>query len=172
MKKYWCILLMMLCVAIFPSCNNSDNEDPSETYKEWREQNEKFMEDNVYYNTDYSRIQSQSKMGYIYYKVIKTGEDTEPILYTSTVKVGYEGKLINGTIFDTNIAPYGKPVDFVVNGVVDGFATALQNMHVGDRWEVWMPWQLGYGASGNREGAIAPYTALFFTIEVVEIVKK
>ena len=54
-----------------------------------------------------------------------------------------------------------------VNRVVDGFSTALQHMKVGDKWEVWMPWRLGYGANGSN--AIPAHTTLVFEIELLEI---
>ena len=56
-----------------------------------------------------------------------------------------------------------------MNGVVDGFSTALQHMKVGDKWEVWMPWRLAYGVTGK--GNIPGYTTLVFEIELVEIVE-
>jgi peptidylprolyl isomerase/FKBP-type peptidyl-prolyl cis-trans isomerase FklB len=56
-----------------------------------------------------------------------------------------------------------------VNGVVDGFSTALQHMQVGDKWEIWIPWKLGYGESGNN--SIQGYTTLVFEIELVAIVE-
>jgi peptidylprolyl isomerase/FKBP-type peptidyl-prolyl cis-trans isomerase FklB len=57
----------------------------------------------------------------------------------------------------------------VGNELIDGFSTALQHMEVGDKWEVWIPWQLGYGAIGQRE--IKAYSTLVFEIELVDIVR-
>ncbi|MFA7065782.1 MAG: FKBP-type peptidyl-prolyl cis-trans isomerase, partial [Dysgonamonadaceae bacterium] len=54
-----------------------------------------------------------------------------------------------------------------VSGVVDGFSTALQHMKEGDKWEVWIPWQLGYGERG--QSPIPGYTTLVFEIELVEV---
>lgn len=54
-----------------------------------------------------------------------------------------------------------------INGVIDGFSTALQHMKEGDIWEIWVPWELGYGSSGS--GSIPGYTTLVFEIELMEI---
>ncbi len=59
------------------------------------------------------------------------------------------------------------PRTFSVNGVIDGFSTALQHMKEGDIWEIWVPWELGYGSSGS--GNIPGYTTLVFEIELMEI---
>ena len=59
--------------------------------------------------------------------------------------------------------------------LVDGFATALQNMHPGDRWEIWIPQQMGYGSAGRSASGsviIKPYTTLIFDLEVTRIVKE
>jgi len=96
------------------------------------------------------------------------------VLYTGWYKniwskpdtyVDEKGNIIsNKVIFDsTNIA-----LTIPVSGVVDGFSTALQHMQEGDKWEVWIPWWLGYGESGS--GSIKGYTTLVFEIELVKVV--
>ena len=57
-----------------------------------------------------------------------------------------------------------QPVKFAVNGVVDGFATALMHMSIGDRWEVYIPYQLGYGTQVQSSGSIPAYSTLIFDV--------
>ena len=101
------------------------------------------------------------------YKVIKQGDGQIPA-DTARVKVNYEGKTIDGTVFDTS---YGKqPVIFGVNQVVKGFSEALQKMPVGSTWEVYIPQELAYGA--NQQGEkIKPFSTLIFKIELLSIEK-
>ena len=88
-----------------------------------------------------------------------------PDVYTDDKGNIIQNKVIFDTTENTKI-----PRTFNVNGVVDGFSTALQRMQVGDKWEVWMPWKLAYGESGNS--TIKGYTTLVFEIELVSIVKQ
>ena len=63
---------------------------------------------------------------------------------TDTVKVNYEGTLINGTVFDSSYKR-GEPVEFPVNGVIKGWTEALQLMPVGSKWQLFIPSDLAYG---------------------------
>ena len=83
--------------------------------------------------------------------------------------------LTKGVVFDQKMDEEGyDPAEFEVSGVVDGWATALQHMHVGDRWEVWIPYQLGYGVTGSSGGSVTilPYSTLVFDMEVAEITEQ
>ena len=134
-------------------------------------------------------INSESGNGQIICKILKKGEGTETIYYTSKVNCYYKGcfvtnedgevvadrdsVLTQGEVFDSRLRENGDDkVLFEVDdsGLRDGFATALQHMHEGDIWEVWMPYQLGYGVSGYDD--IKPYTTLVFQIEVTDIVEQ
>lgn len=96
-------------------------------------------------------------------------------LYTDSVSVHYRGRLIPsptytaGFIFDSSYKgkynlPTMVPTKFAVNGLVDGFATALMHMKVGDRWEVYIPYQLGYGNKEQANGKVPAYSTLIFDI--------
>ena len=77
--------------------------------------------------------------------------------------------------FDDRSFEAGEPAELTVSDMVDGFATALQNMHPGDRWEIWIPQQMGYGSAGRSASGsviIKPYTTLIFDLEVTRIVKE
>jgi FKBP-type peptidyl-prolyl cis-trans isomerase FklB len=85
---------------------------------------------------------------------------------TDTVSVIYRGTFPNGRTFDSS---RGKEVAFPVGGVVPGFAEALQVLPEGSKGKIYIPWQLGYGKSGNR--SIPPYSVLIFDIEVMRVIK-
>ena len=83
-----------------------------------------------------------------------------------TVSVIYRGTFPNGRTFDSS---RGKEVSFPVGGVVPGFAEALQTLPEGSKGKIYIPWNLGYGKSGNR--SIPPYSVLIFDIEVMRVIK-
>jgi peptidylprolyl isomerase/FKBP-type peptidyl-prolyl cis-trans isomerase FklB len=136
----------------------------------WKSANEEAF-NKLTFDPGYSRIMSFSNTGHIYYKVIKEGAGSKPIYYTSRVKVYYIGSLINGTIFDRAEYPNHLPAEFAVNQVIEGWTTVLQYMREGDRWEVWIPQELGYGSTAQeRSGVVSipAYSTLKFEIEVVK----
>lgn len=87
---------------------------------------------------------------------------------SSTVRTHYHGTLIDGTVFDSSYER-GEPAEFPVNGVIAGWTEALQLMGVGAKWRLFLPYQLAYGAQGAG-GAIGPYQALVFDVELLAIV--
>jgi FKBP-type peptidyl-prolyl cis-trans isomerase len=103
--------------------------------------------------------------------VIKSGTGTEHPIQTSKVKVLYKGLYYDKTIFDAGSGQSGVPVEFSTGGTVRGFSFALQNMVVGDRWEIWIPYYLGYGAGGYTDyygnALIKGYSTLIFDVELV-----
>jgi len=107
----------------------------------------------------------QSLGGGLLYKVLRAGNGAQPTS-TSMVTVDYEGKLIDGTIFDSSYQR-GEPASFPVSGVVAGWQIALKAMHVGDEWEVYIPQYLGYGENGT--GNIPPYSTLIFKIALKSV---
>jgi FKBP-type peptidyl-prolyl cis-trans isomerase FklB len=101
------------------------------------------------------------------YEVITQGDGAKPGA-SSRVKTHYHGTLIDGTVFDSSYNR-GQPIDFAVNGVIAGWTEALQLMPVGSKWRLYIPYQLAYGERGAG-GSIAPYSALIFDVELLEIV--
>ena len=101
------------------------------------------------------------------YEVIKAGEGDIPQA-TSTVRTHYRGTLIDGTEFDSSYSR-NEPTEFPVNGVIAGWTEALQLMPVGSHWKLYIPYQLAYGERGAG-GAIGPYQALVFELELLDIV--
>lgn len=122
-----------------------------------REAGEKFLADN---KTKEGVITLPSGLQY---KVITAGNGAKPTA-SQQVTVDYEGRLIDGTVFDSSYKR-GKPATFGVGQVIKGWTEALQLMPVGSKWELYIPYELAYG---DRETGkeIKPYSALIFTVEL------
>ncbi len=102
----------------------------------------------------------------VQYKVLKSGDGAIPKA-TDRVKVHYKGTLIDGTQFDSSI-DRGEPAVFAVNGVIKGWTEALQQMKVGDKWQIFIPSDLAYGPRGNMR-TIPPNAVLIFDVELLGI---
>ena len=103
------------------------------------------------------------------YKVLVKGNGSKPTK-DDQVAVVYEGRTIDGKVFDAT-ARHGKPNDtFGVSNLIKGWTEALTLMPVGSKWEIYIPQELAYGARGAGED-IAPYSTLIFTLELQDIVK-
>ncbi|MDE5561447.1 MAG: FKBP-type peptidyl-prolyl cis-trans isomerase [Bacteroidaceae bacterium] len=102
----------------------------------------------------------------VYFEIITEGTGKVPA-DTSSVKVKYEGTLIDGTVFDGNM-DQEKPVTFRCNNVIPGWTKALTNMPAGSKWKVYIPQEMAYG---EREAGdkIKPYSALVFVIDLISV---
>lgn len=183
MKKYKYIALMLLCVAAITSCGKDDDDDNAVKYAEWKLENEVAFQA-IEADPAYTELKSLGNDGSIYYKVQKEGTSQTPIYYTDSVRVYYTGWTIdNSTPFNEYEPPYNDPQVFHVSvgsstiaGVIEGWSIALQNMHIGDRWDIWIPQNLAYGSTGNKSQQgnyylILPFSTLHYEIEVVEIIR-
>lgn len=102
------------------------------------------------------------------YMVMKAGKGTGPSpTINDKIKAHYHGTLINGKVFDSSIES-GKPLEYVVGGLTRGFAEALQKMKVGDKWKLFVPSELAYGADGAAPD-IGPHAVLIFEVELLSI---
>ena len=101
----------------------------------------------------------------VQYKVLKEGTGAIPA-DTSLVKVNYEGRLINDSIFDSSYKR-GEPTTFRANQVIKGWTEALCHMPAGSVWEVYIPQDLAYGE--REQNVIKPFSALIFKIELLEV---
>ncbi|QDT71120.1 FKBP-type peptidyl-prolyl cis-trans isomerase [Lacipirellula limnantheis] len=99
------------------------------------------------------------------YKVLKKGDGPTPTK-ADTVTVHYRGKLVNGQVFDESYG--GEPASFGVGQVIPGWTEALQLMKVGDKFEVVIPADLGYGARGAGD-VIPPNSTLIFEVELLGV---
>ena len=101
------------------------------------------------------------------YIVMKKGNGPMP-KRSDRVSVHYHGTLIDGTVFDSSV-DRGKPSEFGVGQVVQGWIEGLQLMNVGSKYKFFVPQELGYGATPRPGGAIKPFMTLVFEVELLEI---
>lgn len=101
------------------------------------------------------------------YKIITMGEGEVPHL-TDKVVVNYEGRLIDGTVFDASSKHGKKPSTFQADKVIKGWTEALTMMSVGSKWQLFIPYNLAYGERSAGKD-IKPYSALIFDVELVGI---
>ncbi|MBR2178407.1 MAG: FKBP-type peptidyl-prolyl cis-trans isomerase, partial [Paludibacteraceae bacterium] len=99
------------------------------------------------------------------YKMIKAGNGKKPSA-SNTVKVHYEGKLIDGTVFDSS-KKRREPIEFRLDQVIRGWTEGLQLMDEGSVYELYIPYELGYGE--RQMGNIPAYSTLVFNVELLEI---
>lgn len=100
------------------------------------------------------------------YKVVAAGKGKTP-LASDQVTVHYTGKLLDGTVFDSSVER-GQPASFGVGQVIPGWTEALQLMHEGDKWLLYIPYALAYGERGAG-GQIPPYATLVFEVELIKV---
>ncbi|MBR1548951.1 MAG: FKBP-type peptidyl-prolyl cis-trans isomerase [Prevotella sp.] len=102
----------------------------------------------------------------VQYKILKEGTGVIP-KDTSRVKVHYEGRTLEGKVFDSSYKR-GQPTDFRANQVIQGWRDALVNMPQGSIWEIYIPQNLAYGE--RQQGAdIKPFSMLIFKVELIEV---
>ncbi len=184
------IPLLLLAIVALASC--SEEDDTVEEYANWEETNR--TEWNRIYadaqqriaagDTSWKIIKNWSlqdtlhteNTAYIVVKVNEAGTGSGCPLYTDSVRVHYKGRLLPSTSYSSGYqfdSTWGTatsienavPQQYLVSGYSDGFATALQNMHIGDNWTVYIPWTLAYGASGYSN--IPGYSVLIFDMQLV-----
>lgn len=143
------------CLQAEMSARHAANQEA--LYGPNRAAGEKFLEENKV------KEGVQTTASGLQYKVLTMGTGEKPTA-TSKVTVDYEGTLIDGTVFDSSYKR-GQPTTFQVNQVIKGWTEALQLMPVGSEWELYIPYQLGYG---EREAGqtIKPYSALIFKVKL------
>ena len=193
MKKniFWILGLLMAVSFTIVSCDETTGiPDP---YTDWELRNQAYIDSIAKVakaNPDQWRTIHTFKFDpplndlnpdvndYVYCRILENGTGTVNPLFTDSVATHYRGQLIplyNGekVVFDqsfqgelnTNVA---EPVVFAVNGVVEGWQTVLQEMVEGDRWEIYIPYNMGYGAYGYGSD-IPGYSTLVFDMQLVRI---
>lgn len=128
---------------------------------EYRTRNEEFLEALRNGEEEFLEI-SQG----VLCKIIKSGTGDKCPRAGSVVTVHYKGSLINGKVFD-NSYERGYPEAFRLGELITGWQIALTQMHVGDHWMVYIPWELAYGKQGS--GNIPGYSTLIFEMELIAI---
>ncbi|WP_455638219.1 FKBP-type peptidyl-prolyl cis-trans isomerase [Parabacteroides sp.] len=181
MKKYLQFALMIFCLSVvFTSCKDDDKDDGID--EAWKAENEAVFQAKAN-DPDFMQVKINGAGDYyVYAKKLQEGNGDQ-VYYTNHVNVYYRGWLATKTrddYFDKREFEDGDPATFAlssqyvtynangsikVGSVITGWTIALQNMKVGDKWEIWIPQQLGYGAQDNND-KIPPYSTLVFEIEV------
>ena len=127
-----------------------------------KEEGEKFLAENA------KRAGVKTTPSGLQYEVIDATIGQKPTA-TDTVRVHYEGTLVDGTVFDSSYKR-GEPISFGLNQVIKGWTEGLQLMSIGSKYKLYIPYQLGYGTQGAG-AQIPPYSALIFTVELLGIEK-
>ncbi len=125
-----------------------------------KEAGQKFLTDN---KTKEGVITTASGLQY---KVLTQGSGKQPTA-SDRVTVHYTGTLIDGTVFDSSVKR-GQPATFSVGGVIRGWTEALQLMKEGDKWMLYIPYELAYGERGSGS-QIPPFSTLLFEVELIKV---
>ena len=186
----WAVIALMSMPLLFTAC--SETEEAQQEYPNWESTNSTYW--NTLYTTTQSKISSGDtswklfktytkqdsisgvNTDYIIVHVKQAGTGSGTPFSTDSVSVRYTGQLLPSTsypaglVFDTTSPSGTTPATsgvahLAVSGLVDGFATALQHMHIGDTWEVYMPWTLAYGETGSK--SIPGFSVLKFEITLL-----
>lgn len=135
-------------------------QQEEEKGKEAREAGEAFLADNA---TKEGVVVLPSGLQYL---VLEEGKGKKPAA-TDQVKCHYEGRLIDGTVFDSSYRR-GEPATFPLNGVIAGWTEGLQLMGEGAKHRLFIPYNMAYGTRGAG-ASIPPYAALVFDVELIEV---
>lgn len=192
---YWVTVCLCAILPMLSSCSESD--DTPEEFPDWKNYNDAFVQrlatDSMGHGWEriknFSYVAGEGKASdYIYVKRLRNGNGKIRPIYTDSVAVHYQGRLLPSTTYSTGYIfdqswmrgttldeSINSPTVFNVRSVVDGFSTALQNMVEGDRWLVYIPYQLGYGSSrigvsSNNPGiAGTEYSTMRFDITLSRV---
>lgn len=186
-------LLLIGCLGclscLFISCSKEETE--AGEWDNWPQRNDIFfasLADSLDANPNqWQRILSYSQSAatyhdidkYIYVKKLEEGTGTDSPAFTDSVRIIYQGRLIpsatftEGYIFDSTVSGQFSSVTssttrLLVSNTVEGFSTALQYMHRGDRWRIFIPSSLGYGDNDNSSGTIPGHSVLIFDLQLID----
>ena len=191
MVKGWVKVLpfyLFTLLPLFTSCSEETSEE--EEFANWKERNDLYLtalaEDSMQqagwqrfkkYSLDQNEEGAVSD--YVYVKEMEKGEGTESPLFTDSVRVVYQGRLIpsksysKGYVFDGTVyGTYSSKTAYTsrqkVSGLIAGYTTALMHMHKGDYWRIYIPYELGYGESGSGT-SVPGYSVLIFDLTLLDI---
>lgn len=190
----WLIGLLFTATLSLASCDETDGVvDP---YYNWKDRNQAYIDSisnvaranlgsevgqwRMIHTYKYSPPLNDTFVdvnSYVYCKILEKGSGKVSPVFTDKVATHYRGKLI--TLYDGQTLVFDQsyrgelnqevavPVEFDVNGVIEGWIVALQQMVEGDRWEVYIPQNMGYGTNGSS--SIPGYSTLIFDVALVKI---
>lgn len=145
----------------FAEMEQKQNAEREEKGKAAKDAGEKYLADNA------KKDGVVTLPSGLQYKVVSEGSGKQPKA-TDSVKCHYEGFLIDGTVFDSSVQR-GEPATFGLQQVIAGWTEGLQLMKEGAKYRFFIPYHLGYGASGAGS-SIPPYAALIFDVELIKVV--
>lgn len=180
----------LLGALVFSACSESTSDD--DEYANWQQRNEEYLAavvNDSLKQPGWQRIKNYSldettegkTTEYIYVKTIESGDPTSARpAFTDSVRVAYQGRLIpsktfpegkvfDGTVFGTYSSKTNSNTKFLISNatMTTGFSTALQHMHRGDHWRVYIPAELAYGATGSGTN-IPAYSLLIFEMTLID----
>lgn len=158
MKKILILIAMMVSGLALSSCS-IDEDDSAASYEDNMKKGQEYLAENSKHE---GIITTESGLQY---EVLKEGDGKSPTI-TSVVKCHYEGRLIDGTVFDSSYNR-GAPAEFVLNQLIYGWIEGMQLMKEGSKYRFYIPYYLAYGS--QSAGIILPYSALIFDIELIEV---
>ena len=187
----WVASVLLFLPLAITSCE--ENDGLVNPYGNWKERNQHYIDsiaDVAFANPDEWKIihtyqfpeptdplADKFVKDYVYCKVLESGDGISPF-YTDSVSANYRGQLIplaEGSIVTFDQSYKGDlnkdvaiPVSFAMNGLIAGWTTALQHMREGDRWQVYIPSELGYGLEGSN--SIPGYSTLCFDVHLVKVI--
>ena len=188
-RGFFLLFYLFTLLLFLVSCSESDETDNE--FADWQSRNATYW--NTLYTATQQKISggdtswriirswaktegaAKSNTDYIIAHVEREGSGGATPLYTDSVQVYYRGRYIptasypSGLVFDENFTgeldvAVAKPTTQPARQQVDGFTTALMQMHAGDRWTVYIPYTLGYGETASSDGVIPAYSTLIFDL--------
>ena len=183
-RAKWFLPFYLFTFLLLFSCSEESTEE--DEYANWEERNDA-MTNQWASNSSLRKIKCYTKdqtttganSDYVYVEVLEEGSGTESPLFTDSVWMAFRGRLIpttsypDGLVFDqtyTNDFSW-RTADMTkgsAGSFIEGFTTALMNMHRGDHWRVHVPYQLGYGTSTSSSSVIPAYSDLTFDIALLD----
>jgi hypothetical protein len=150
--RSFAVILLLLIVSLKAQASNEDALSPAA--------NQSFLLMNA------SRPGVVSRPDGLQYRILASGFGKRPGP-ADTVQISFSGKLIDGKIFD-GTSP-GLPVTLAVSALIRGLSEGVQLMHEGDRWQLVVPANLGFGTNGAANGVVPPNQALVFDVALISV---
>ncbi|MCM1310157.1 MAG: FKBP-type peptidyl-prolyl cis-trans isomerase [Bacteroides sp.] len=162
--------IALALVAGFSSCQKTDYEKLWDEYEKWRGVNDEWLREQTI-DGKYTKVTPKwnDEISVLMRWLNDTTETSGNLtpLYTSSILVKYKGWLCDDTPFDSTYALTDSVTTLKPSGLIDGWVIALEQMHVGDKVELIVPYEAGYGS--NASGSVPPFSNLRFELELRDV---
>jgi FKBP-type peptidyl-prolyl cis-trans isomerase FkpA len=148
------VIICLFSIAFLPACQE---EDPQERFEQDQQAIVDYLNEN--------NLQADEHESGLYYNIVEPGTSAKPSL-SSGVKVYYQGRLLDGTVFD-EVTDSGPPATFLLNQLIPGWQIGIPLIGKGGKITLYLPSALGYGTRGSGED-VPPNSVLIFDIELVD----